>query len=78
MSSVITRSAYHRALLGVGIGVRGLGVALYFAAIKRLYDLPVLMIIIGLCMALLQGYRMKNPGANTADIELNAKPSTTS
>ena len=73
MSSVITRSSYRKSLIGIGALVLLLGVVLKFAAIKTLYDLPVIMMIIGVWVCLQNVYRFYHPGAHTQDIEINSK-----
>lgn len=47
MSTVITRSSYRRSLIGLGAIILLAGIALFFASIKTLYDLPIIMMIIG-------------------------------
>lgn len=73
MSSVITRSSYRKGLVGIGAIVLLAGLALYFAAIKTIYDLPIIMMIAGLWIIIQNAYRMYKPGGHTQDIELNSK-----
>ncbi|MBU3827443.1 MAG: beta-methylgalactoside transporter permease [Candidatus Anaerobiospirillum merdipullorum] len=73
MSSVITRSSYRKSLIGLGALILLLGIALHFVAIKTLYDLPIIMMIVGLWIAIQNAYRFYHPGGHTDDIELNAK-----
>ncbi|SPT68245.1 Galactoside transport system permease protein mglC [Anaerobiospirillum thomasii] len=73
MSTVITQSSYRKSLTGLGLGILLLGVALFFAKIKVIYDLPVLMMIIGAWVAIQNGMRLYKPGHNIQDIEINAK-----
>lgn len=73
MSTVITRSSYRRSLIGLGAIILLAGIALFFASIKTLYDLPIIMMIIGAWVALQNTYRYYHPGARTDDIEINAK-----
>lgn len=73
MSRIISRSSYRKGMAGVGGIILLLGIALYFAAIKTLYDLPIILMIIGLWIGALNLYRMKHPGAHSQDIELNSK-----
>lgn len=73
MSSVIKRSSYYKGLAGIGAAVLLLGIGLYFASIRTLYDLPVLMILLGIWITGANAYRVAKPGVETADIEFNRK-----
>ena len=73
MSTVITQQSFRKSLAGIGGLILLLGLALYFAAIKTLYDLPIIMMIIGLWILGQNLYRLKHPGAHAADIEFNSK-----
>lgn len=73
MSSVITRSSYHKGLTSLGAVVLLLGVGLYFASIRTLYDLPILMMLLGICIVAVNAYRIAKPGAETSDIEFSPK-----
>lgn len=73
MSTVITQSSYRKSLTGLGLGILLLGVALFFAKIKVIYDLPVLMMIIGAWVTIQNGMRLYKPGHHIQDIEINAK-----
>lgn len=73
MSSVIKRSSYYKGLAGIGAAILLLGIGLYFASIRTLYDLPVLMILLGIWITGVNAYRVAKPGVETADIEFNRK-----
>lgn len=73
MSTVITQSSYRKSIAGLGLAILLLGIALFFAHIKVIYDLPILMMIIGAWIAIQNGYRLMHPGHHTQDIEINAK-----
>ena len=73
MSSVITQQSFRKSLSGVGALIVLLGLVLHFVAIKTLYDLPVIMMIVGLWIFGQNLYRLKHPGAHSGDIELNSK-----
>lgn len=73
MSSVIKRSSYYKGLAGIGAAILLLGIGLYFASIRTLYDLPVLMILLGIWITGANAYRVAKPGVETADIEFNRK-----
>ena len=73
MATTFTQSSYYKALTGLGIGVIVLGAILYFVAIKTLYDLPILMMIVGVWMTIQNGYRYTHPRKGAPDIVLNAK-----
>ncbi len=73
MSSVIKRSSYYKGLAGIGAAILLLGIGLYFASIRTLYDLPVLMVLLGIWITGVNAYRVAKPGVETADIEFNRK-----
>lgn len=73
MSSVIKRSSYYKGLAGIGAAILLLGIGLYFASIRTLYDLPVLMILLGIWITGANAYRVAKQGVETADIEFNRK-----
>ena len=73
MSSVIKRSSYYKGLAGIGAAILLLGIGLYFASIRTLYDLPVLMILLGIWITGANAYRVAKPGVETTDIEFNRK-----
>lgn len=73
MSSVITQKTFRKSLLGVGVIILVLGIILHMMSIRTLYDLPIIMEIVGIWIALVNLYRVYKPGANTNDIEFNAK-----
>ena len=73
MANTITQNSYYKALTGIGVGVILLGIALYFASIKTLYDLPIIMMLIGVWMTIQNGYRYTHPRAHAPDIVFNAK-----
>lgn len=73
VSTSITRKDYHKYLAYTGGAVLLLGIILHIVGIRKLYDLPIILEIIGLWVLLLHGYRLKNPGHRTADIEINSR-----
>lgn len=73
MANSISQNSYYKALTGIGVGIILLGIALYFASIKTLYDLPIIMMLIGAWMTVQNGYRVTHPRANAPDIIFNAK-----
>ncbi len=73
MANTITQSSYYKALTGVGGAMILLGIALYFGSIKTLYDLPVIMMLIGAWMTIQNGYHVMRPIAHAPDIVLNAR-----
>ena len=73
MSTVITQSSYRKSITGLGLAILLLGVALFFAQIKVIYDLPILMMIIGAWISIQNGYRLMRPGHHIQDIEINSK-----
>lgn len=73
MSNVIKRSSYHKTLAAIGALILIFGIILHLAQIKGIYDLPILMEIVGLWIFLQQGYRILRPGRSVEDIELNLK-----
>lgn len=73
ISTSITRKDYHKYLAIIGGGVLLLGIILHIANIHSIYDLPVILEIIGLCVLLLHAYRLKNPGHRLSNIEINSR-----
>lgn len=73
MSNSMSQNSYYKFLTILGVIVLALGVVLYFAQIKTIYDLPILLGLIGLWMTTQNGYRMTHPRPNAPDIVFNAK-----
>ena len=73
MANTISQNSYYKALTGLGVAVVVLGAILFFAHIKTLYDLPIILMIIGAWMTLQNGWRLTHPRAGAADIIINSK-----
>lgn len=73
MATTITPNSYHKFLMILGGVILLLGGALYFAAIKTLYDLPIILMIIGVWMAAQNAWSFTHPNKGEAPIEFNAK-----
>ena len=58
MANTISQNSYYKALTGLGVAVVVLGAILFFAHIKTLYDLPIILMIIGAWMTLQNGWRL--------------------
>lgn len=72
-STIITQKSYRKSLVGLGVTLIVLGLILKFIAIKTIYDLPIIMMIVGLWVTIQNGYRFMKPGARDRDIELTNK-----
>lgn len=73
MATTITQNSYHKFLMILGGVVFLLGGLLYFAAIKTLYDLPIILMIIGVWMALQHAWQFTHPRKGEMPIEFNSK-----